>query len=76
MVITIDDLRHADKKPSTFLRPQLESANYDPRAGKPLDWKDVGRESWDWHLGEKAGMRLSRPALPGHADGPAAGTRW
>ncbi len=72
MVITIDDLRHADKKPSTYLRPQLESTNYDPRAGKPLDWKDVGRESWDWHLGEKAGMRLSRPALPDHADGPTS----
>ena len=61
MVIDIDHLRHADKKPSTFFRPQLESANYDPRAGKPLDWKDVGRESWNWHLKEKAGMRISRP---------------
>ena len=61
MVIDIDQLRHADKKPSTFFRPQLESANYDPRAGKPLDWKDVGRESWNWHLKEKAGMRISRP---------------
>ena len=61
MVIDIDHLRHADKKPSTFFRPQLESANYEPRAGKPLDWKDVGRESWNWHLKEKAGMRISRP---------------
>ena len=65
MVIGLDQLRHADKKPSTFFRPQLESENYDPRSGKPLDWRDVGRESWQWHMREKAGMRLSRPALPG-----------
>ena len=61
MVIDIDHLRRADKKPSTFFRPQLESAHYDPRGGNPLDWKDVGRESWNWHLKEKAGMRISRP---------------
>ena len=65
MVIGIDDLRQANKNPSTFFRPQLEAGNYDPRSGKPLDWREVGRESWPWHLKEKAGMRLTRPALPG-----------
>jgi hypothetical protein len=62
MVITIDELRQADKHPSTFFRPQLESQDYDPRAGRPLDWQQVGRESWQWHQREKAGMRIvSKP---------------
>ena len=77
MVIGIDQLRQADKHPSTFLRPQLESAAYDPRGGRPLDWKDVGRESWRWHQREKAGIRLavapsfeegSDPDTPGEND--------
>ena len=75
MVIDIDHLRHADKKPSTFFRPQLESANYDPRAGKPLDWKDVGRESWNWHLKEKAGMRISRPVPVDDEESPTTRER-
>lgn len=62
MVITIDQLRQAEKLPSTFFRPQLEAAGYDPRAGQPLDWKAVGREGWQWHQREKAGMRLEPPA--------------
>jgi ferredoxin len=62
MVITIDELRQAEKNPSTFFRPQLESQGYDPRAGTPLDWRQVGRESWEWHQREKAGMRIvSKP---------------
>ena len=70
MVIDIDHLRHADKNPSTFFRPQLESQNYDPHSGKPLDWRDVGRESWQWHMNEKAGIRLTRPVLPGDSESP------
>ena len=58
MVITIDQLRKSGKHPSSFLRPQLESQGYDPRGGQPLDWKQVGRESWQWHQNEKAGMRF------------------
>jgi ferredoxin len=66
MVIGLDQLRQAEKNPSTYFRPQLESASYDPRGGRPLDWKDVGRESWRWHQREKAGMRLAvAPALDG-----------
>ncbi len=65
MVITIDQLRESSKTPSTFFRPQLESDNYNPHSGKPLDWREVGRESWPWRVNQKAGMRLERPALPG-----------
>ena len=63
-MITIDDLRQADKRPSTFFRPQLEAQKYDPRAGQPLDWEQVGRESWQWHQREKAGMRISGRPTP------------
>ena len=63
MVIGLDQLRQADKRPSTFFRPQLESAGYHPLDGQPLDWKEVGRESWRWHQQEKAGMRLSSGSL-------------
>jgi len=61
MVISIDDLRQADKKPSTWFRPQLEDIGYDPSSGRPLDWQEVGRESWQWQQREKAGMNISRP---------------
>ena len=62
MVIGIDQLRQAEKHPSTFFRPQLESTGYDPHKARPLHWQEVGRESWRWHQQEKAGMRLvSRP---------------
>jgi formate hydrogenlyase subunit 6/NADH:ubiquinone oxidoreductase subunit I len=62
MVIHIDQLRQAEKRPSTWFRPQLESADYDPRRGRPLGWKEVGRESWRWHQREKAGLRLTEPS--------------
>ena len=59
MVITIDQLRQSNKHPSTWYRPQLEAAGYVPNSGRPLGWREVGRESWRWHKGEKAGMRLT-----------------
>jgi ferredoxin len=74
MVITIDELRQADKHPSTFYRPQLEGQDYDPRSGRPLDWREVGRESWQWHQREKAGMRISRRPVPGEAVDEAEAT--
>lgn len=58
MVINIDQLRTANKRPSTYFRPQLEAAGYDPHLGRPLNWKEVGREAWRWHQREKAGRRL------------------
>jgi ferredoxin len=67
-VIDIDQLRQAEKLPSTFFRPQLESARYEPQGGQPLDWVQVGRESWRWHQREKAGMRLQPSgAKPGNS---------
>ena len=65
MVITIDQLRQSEKHPSSYHRPQLESQGYDPRGGQPLDWKQVGRESWQWHEKEKAGMRFSTEPVAG-----------
>jgi hypothetical protein len=61
MVITIDQLRQADKHPSTFFRPQLEAMGYNPQGGRPLHWKEAGREYWRWRKREKAGMRLDHP---------------
>jgi NADH-quinone oxidoreductase subunit I len=61
MVIHIDQLRQAEKRPSTWLRPQLENSNYEPGRGRPLGWREVGRESWRWHQREKAGLRLTEP---------------
>ena len=61
MVIDIDHLRQAEKRPSTYFRPQLEDNGYDPRGGRPLHWQEVGREGWQWHQKEKAGMRIGRP---------------
>ena len=64
LVIHIDELRQAEKRPSTWSRPQLENSGYNPQEGHPLDWREVGRESWSWHQHEKAGMRLNPPASP------------
>lgn len=61
LVIHIDELRQAEKRPSTWFRPQLEDRGYNPQEGRPLDWREVGRESWRWHQREKAGMRLEAP---------------
>ena len=68
LVITIDELRHADKRPSTWFRPQLEG-QYSPHEGTPLSWREAGREGWKWHEDEKAGAKLSRPAGPASPDG-------
>ena len=59
LVIGIDRLRQAEKNPSTWFRPQLEGMDYRPGAGRPLGWREVGRENWRWHQHEKAGMRLA-----------------
>lgn len=63
MVLHVEDLRQADKHPSAFFRPQLEASGYDPRGGRPLDWREVGRESWRWHQQEKSGLRLEHPPV-------------
>jgi hypothetical protein len=64
-------LREAEKRPSTWFRPQLEGTGYNPHQGQPLDWKQVGRESWRWHQREKAGMRLE--SAPNAVPSPSQG---
>lgn len=49
LVIPIDELRQAPKRPSTWFRPQLETDGYNPHESKSLSWKEVGREGWYWH---------------------------
>lgn len=63
LVIHVDELRKAEKRPSTWFRPQLERKGYDPRQGQPLSWRDVGREGWEFHAHEKSGARLERPQM-------------
>jgi NADH-quinone oxidoreductase chain I len=58
LVIHIDELRQAEKRPSAWFRPQLEAGKYNPHEGKPLSWREAGREHWRWHEGEKAGARF------------------
>ena len=43
LVIDVDRLRTAPKRPSTWFRPQLEGKGYDPLKGDELDWRDAGR---------------------------------
>ena len=43
LVIDVERLRRAPKRPSTWFRPQLEDMGYDPASGEELEWRDVGR---------------------------------
>ena len=43
LVIDVDELRSAPKRPSTWFRPQLASKGYDPFESGEATWKDVGR---------------------------------
>lgn len=43
LVIDVDRLRSAPKRPSTWFRPQLESKGYRPHDGKEATSRDVGR---------------------------------
>lgn len=43
LVISVDQLRAAPKRPSTWFRPQLEARGYNPSEGREASWKDVGR---------------------------------
>tara|TARA_B100001750_G_C15486316_1_gene588530 strand:- start:558 stop:1145 length:588 start_codon:yes stop_codon:yes gene_type:complete len=53
LVIPIEELRNAPKKPSTWFRPQLEG-KYDPHKDDVIGWDKVGRESGEWHQEDKA----------------------
>jgi len=43
LVININKLKSAEKKPSTWFRPQLVKQGHDPITGDTADWKKVGR---------------------------------
>ena len=43
LVIDINKLKSAEKKPSTWFRPQLVKQGHDPITGDTADWKKVGR---------------------------------
>ena len=43
LVISIDELRSAEKRPSTWFRPQMENSSYKPRNEEIEDSHDVGR---------------------------------
>ena len=58
LVLSADDLRRAEKRPSTWFRPQLESSGYNPHKGIPLAWTDAGRESWRWQGEGSAGKHI------------------
>lgn len=53
LVITVDRLKQAEKRPSTWFRPQLEAQHYDPRKGVPMTWKGAGREPWTYHAPQR-----------------------
>jgi len=43
LVIQIDELKSAEKRPSTWFRPQIEQSSYQPRDKEIDDFHDVGR---------------------------------
>ena len=43
LVIDVERLKKAPKLPSTWFRPQMEGAGYDPHERVELDWRDAGR---------------------------------
>ena len=43
LVIDVDRLKQAEKKPSTWFRPQLSDVGHDPIKGSKADWQKVGR---------------------------------
>lgn len=72
LVIPIEELRQADKRPSTWFRPQLEGAGYNPHDAEPLMWKEVGREQWRWHRKEKSGARMQTTMIEATLPPPQA----
>ncbi|MFQ5860765.1 MAG: NuoI/complex I 23 kDa subunit family protein [Dehalococcoidia bacterium] len=58
MVIPVEELRKAERHPSTCFRPQLEQKGYNPHRDGSLPWQEVGREEWQWHQQKKAGASL------------------
>ena len=43
LVVPMEELRDAPKRPSTWFRPQLEAMGYDPQERRLDTWRSVGR---------------------------------
>ena len=43
LIINVETLKSAPKKPSTWFRPQLEAQGYNPQKDKEVPWDEVGR---------------------------------
>ena len=43
LVLDVERLNRAPKRPSTWFRPQLEEKGYNPFSGEELTWRQVGR---------------------------------
>jgi len=69
LVIPVEELKSAEKRPSTWFRPQLEQQRYDPWK-KEVDWQGVGREGYQWHpkhpqeLEEEEDLRATSQGAP------------
>ena len=44
LIIPIEELKSAERRLSTWYRPQLEGKNYHPHKDEPLSWEEVGRK--------------------------------
>ena len=64
LIIDMDRLKNAQKRPSTWFRPQLEDIGYNPHMDEQLDWRDAGRESWPYHLPQPKDLRPEEDATP------------
>lgn len=49
LIITKEMLTARDKRPSTWYRPQMEQAGYDPYQDSMDHMKQAGREQFQWH---------------------------
>ena len=69
LVIPVEELKAAEKRPSTWFRPQLEQRRYDPWKVEAT-WRDVGREGNPWHpkrpgeMGEEEDLRATSQGAP------------
>ncbi len=49
LVIPVERLKKAPKRPSTWFRPQLEAKGYNPHSGQELTWQEVDRHKQPSH---------------------------
>jgi len=66
LVVPMELLKSREKHPSTWFRPQMERANYNPYSQAAEDDKAVGREPFLWHP--------KRPEMRSYSETPEAST--